>query len=147
MIVHLSQNYSLFFSVSVSSGQDQSSRCPVQNWTPNKAYEFEYHGRLLTGLPSLSAQYSGIGLRATVKVFAKTADILILQVQEPKYVDVNNVLHPSENGADNSYNTEGWNWRNLNLPPLKQVSYSFVVFSSAYNNTIIFVSILFNKIG
>jgi hypothetical protein len=93
----------------------------------------------LTGLPSLSSQYSGIGLQATVKVFAKTADILVLQVQEPKYIDVNNVLHPSENGADTSYKTEGWNWRKLNLPPLKQVNYSCVVFLFVNNITRIFL--------
>jgi hypothetical protein len=101
----------------------------------------------LTGLPSLASQYSGIGLQATVKVFAKTADILVLQVQEPKYVDVNNVLHPSENGADTSYKTEGWNWRKLNLPPLKQVNYSCVVFLFVNNITRIYpVLILFIRV-
>ena len=95
---------------------------PSHGWLPNKEYKFEYRGRLLTGLPALSSQYSGVGMHATVKVFAKTSSTLVLQVQAPKYVDVNDVLHPNEAGANNSYKKEGLNWRNLNLPPLKDVS-------------------------
>ena len=85
-------------------------------------YEYEYHGRLLTGLPSLSSQYSGIGMRATIKVFAKTSSVLVLQVEQPKYVDVNQVLYPKERGAANSYKNDGWDWKNLYLPTLKPVS-------------------------
>jgi hypothetical protein len=55
-------------------------------------------------------------------VFSKTENNLVLQVQAPKYVDVNDVLHPNETGANKSYEKEGLNWRNLNLPPLKDVS-------------------------
>ena len=61
-------------------------------------------------------------MRATVKVFAKTEDVLVLEVQEPKYVDVNHVLHPKERGPAETYKNEGWNWRNLYLPPLMDVS-------------------------
>jgi hypothetical protein len=90
-------------------------------WTPKKIYEFEYHGRLITGLPSIGSQYSGVGMRATVKVFAKEADTLILKVESPKYVNVNHVLKPKERGADKSYGDDGWNWRNLYLPDLSPV--------------------------
>ena len=82
----------------------------------------------MTGLPSLSSQYSGVGMRATVKVFAKQADVLVLKVEQPQYVDVNQVLHPKERGADMSYKKEGWNWRNLYLPTLKAVSISHPIF-------------------
>ena len=95
-------------------------------------YEFEYNGRLLSGLPALSSQYSGVGMHATVKVFAKTAHTLMLQVQAPKYVDVNGVLHPNETGANHSYKKEGLNWRNLNLPQLKDVSCLVLKVSSFY---------------
>merc|ERR1719402_1006569 len=85
---------------SVGAGQVPRglSQCPEQGWKQNEVHEFEYHGRLLTGLPSLASQYSGVGMRATVKVFTKTSDILVLEVQHPKYVDVNNVLYPKERG-------------------------------------------------
>ena len=85
-------------------------------------YDFEYHGRLLTGLPSLSSQYSGVAMRASVKLFAKTSNTIVLKVEEPKYVDVNDVLYPKQRGADASYKNDGYNWRNLNLPQLKDVS-------------------------
>ena len=55
-------------------------------------------------------------MRATVKVFAKTSNILVLKVQDPKYVDVNNVLYPKERGPATTYKNDGWNWRNLYLP-------------------------------
>ena len=67
-------------------------------------------------------------MRATVKVFAKAADVLVLKVEQPQYVDVNQVLHPKERGADMSYKKEGWNWRNLYLPTLKAVSISKPMF-------------------
>ena len=67
-------------------------------------------------------------MRATVKVFAKKADVLVLKVEQPQYVDVNQVLHPKERGADMSYKKEGWNWRNLYLPTLKAVSISHPMF-------------------
>ena len=97
--------------------------CTDQIWTPRKMYDFEYHGRLLTGLPSLSSQYSGIGMRASVKLYAKTSNTIVLKVEDPKYVDVNHVLYPKERGAAQTYKNDGWNWRNLYLPPLKDVSW------------------------
>ena len=97
--------------------------CTDQIWTPSKMYDFEYHGRLLTGLPSLSSQYSGIGMRASVKLYAKTSNTIVLKVEDPKYVDVNHVLYPKERGAAQTYKNDGWNWRNLYLPPLKDVSW------------------------
>ena len=117
------------FVLGLISAQDQG-RCPIQSWTPNKSYEFEYHGRLLTGLPSLASHYSGVGMRATVKVLVKDTNILVLKVEAPKYVDVNQVLHPKERGADTSYKVDGWNWRNLYLPPLKDVSYKYKCYIS-----------------
>ena len=111
-----------------NAGSGQQGACQSPLWEAKKEYEFEYHGRLLTGLPSLSSQYSGVGMRATVKVFAKAADVLVLKVEQPQYVDVNQVLHPKERGADMSYKKEGWNWRNLYLPTLKAVSISKPMF-------------------
>ena len=89
---------------------------------PGMEYEYEYHGRLLNGLPSLSSQYSGVGMRATVKIFAKSDAVRVLKVEQPTYVDVNQVLFPKERGADISYKNDGWDWKNLYLPTLKPVS-------------------------
>lgn len=120
------------------AAQDQG-RCPIQSWTANKAYEFEYHGRLLTGLPSLASHYSGVGMRATVKVYAKDANILVLQVQAAKYVDINQVLHPKERGADSSYRVDGWNWRNLYLPPFKDVSHIYIYVKIGIAHVLIYI--------
>ena len=75
-------------------------------------------------------------MRATVKVYAKDANILVLQVQAAKYVDINQVLHPKERGADDSYKVDGWNWRNLYLPPLKDVSHIYVKIDTAHVSTL-----------
>ena len=69
-------------------------------------------------------------MRATVKVFAKTSDILVLKVQDPKYVDVNHVLYPKERGPATTYKNDGWNWRNLYLPgALKEVNSEYLLFN------------------
>ena len=107
----------------VAEAIQEEEGCADQTWTAQKEYEFEYHGRLLTGLPSLASQYSGVGMRATVKLFAKTSNQIVLKVENPKSVDVNHVLYPKERGPATTYKRDGWNWRNLYLPPLQDVSY------------------------
>ena len=111
----------------VEAIQEQEG-CADQTWTAQKEYEFEYHGRLLTGLPCIASQYSGVGMRATVKLFAKTSNQIVLKVENPKSVDVNHVLYPKERGPATSYKRDGWNWRNLYLPPLQDVSLDFFSF-------------------
>ena len=96
---------------------------PVHGWEPNTFYEFEYNGRLLTGLPSLASHHSGVAINAIVRVFAEDANELVIQVFYPKYVEVNEVLYPKEEGPAMTYKNDGWNWRHLNLPPFKQVSF------------------------
>lgn len=89
-------------------------------WVPGKEYEFEYHGRLLTGFPKLASHYSGIGMRAQIIVKVQESDRLVLSIHEPEYVRINNVLRPKENQTV-SYGIEGTNWRNLELPPMEQI--------------------------
>ena len=94
---------------------------PVHGWEPNTFYTFEYNGRLLTGLPSLASHHSGVAINAMVRVFAEDANELVIQIFHPKYVEVNDVLYPKEEGPAMTYKNDGWNWRNLDLPPFKQV--------------------------
>ena len=37
-------------------------------WLPGHEYTFEYEGRLLSGLPQLSSQYAGLGIKCNVRV-------------------------------------------------------------------------------
>ena len=76
----------------------------------------------MTGLPSLASHYSGVGMQATVKIYVKKAEHFILEVKSPKYVDINGELNTKESNADTMYGTASTNWRDLKLPPLKEVS-------------------------
>jgi len=81
-----------------------------------KEYVFEYSGRLLTGIPSLASQYSGLGIESTVVVSVREPTRLHLVISEPKFVRVNEVLAPEEEAV-----YEGTNWRRVRLPSLEVV--------------------------
>ena len=112
----------LFLAYASANHFEPEANCRHKMMKPGMEYEYEYHGRLLNGLPSLSSQYSGVGMRATVKIFAKSDAVRVLKVEQPTYVDVNQMLYPKERGADISYKNDGWDWKNLYLPTLKPVS-------------------------
>ena len=122
--------YNLFLAYASANYVEPEANCRHKMMEPGMEYEYEYHGRLLTGLPSLSSQYSGVGMRATVKIFAKSEAVRVLKVEQPTYVDVNQVLYPKERGADISYKNDGWDWKNLYLPTLKPVSLNIYFFNS-----------------
>jgi len=85
-----------------------------------KEYVFEYSGRLLTGIPSLASQYSGLGINSTVVVSVHDPTRLHLVIAKPKFVRVNDVLAPEEDAVPSTY--DGTNWRRVRLPqPLEAV--------------------------
>jgi len=87
-------------------------------------YVFEYSGRLLTGIPALANQYSGLGINATVQVSVRDPTHLHLVVTQPKFVKVNDVLVPSEEETVvPTY--DGTNWRRIRLPALEAVPEEF----------------------
>merc|ERR1712029_427920 len=88
-----------------------------------KEYVFEYSGRLMTGIPALANQYSGLGINATVSLVAKTPNTLALVVSTPKFVKINDVLTPVEDNVPSTY--EGTNWRRVKLPEMVEVPAEF----------------------
>jgi len=84
-----------------------------------KEYVFEYSGRLLTGIPSLASQYSGLGINSTVVVSVREPTRLHVVITEPKFVRVNEVLTPEETAVPSTY--DGTNWRRVRLPTLETV--------------------------
>ena len=104
-----------------SRGSRLSYGKPIHGWEPNTDYYFNYQGRLLTGLPSLASHHSGVAINATIRVWVADINKLTLQVLNAKYAEVNEVLYPKEDGPAITYKHDGWNWRNLNLPPFKEV--------------------------
>lgn len=61
-------------------------------WDTGKTYEFEYQGRMLTGLPELSTYYAGMGLNCKVLLQVLGGNKFAMQVKEAKYTRVNQVL-------------------------------------------------------
>jgi len=90
---------------------------------PGKEYVFEYSGRLMTGIPALANQYSGLGINATVSLVAKTPTTVGVIVSSPKFVKINNVLTPVEDNVPSTY--EGTNWRRVKLPEMVEVPAEF----------------------
>jgi len=86
-------------------------------WESGKEYVYQYHGRLLTGIPELADVYSGIGINATVHIRSASNEenTYFMVVRNPKFVRVNDKLQP--------INHEGnTNWRELGLPEVQEVS-------------------------
>merc|ERR1712168_166785 len=88
-----------------------------------KEYVFEYSGRLMTGIPALASQYSGLGINATVSLVAKTPTTFGLVVSTPKFVKINDVPTPVEDNVPSTY--EGTNWRRVKLPEMVEVPAEF----------------------
>merc|ERR1712198_834949 len=63
-----------------------------------KEYLFQYSGRLMSGIPELANQYSGLAINATVGLIAKSQTTLSLIVSAPKFVKINDVLNSEETG-------------------------------------------------
>ena len=85
------------------------------NWQTGKTYDFKYNGRMLTGIPELSSQYAGLGIKCDVKLTVGQNNKFSIQIQDPHFVRVNNVLHPKSQDANQD------NWRLLELPSFSEV--------------------------
>merc|ERR1711962_1612247 len=87
-----------------------------------KEYLFQYSGRLMSGIPELANQYSGLAINATVGLIAKSQTTLSLVVSAPKFVKINDVLN-SEETVPSTYG--GTNWRRMVLPEMLEVPEEF----------------------
>ena len=100
-----------------------SSSFSELNWEPNQEYTFEYRGRLLTGIPELASQYSGVGMKCLIHLQVQAANKFALKIQNAQYTKVNSVLNSGDETIHGSSgNFEESNWRNLQLPAYQPIS-------------------------
>ena len=69
-----------------------SSLTSELKWESGQTYEFEYKGRMLTGLPELSTHFTGMGLQAKVILQVQSASKFAMQITDAKFTRVNEVL-------------------------------------------------------
>jgi len=94
-----------------------AASAPTWQWQSGKEHTFEYSGRMLTGIPGLAPQYSGIGIKAVVALQVKSLDDLRLTLRNVQFTKVNTELTAPVNSG-----VEGFNWRNLVLPAFEPVT-------------------------
>jgi len=62
------------------------------SWTPSKEYKYKYSSQVLTGIPELNHQFSGLRLSSTVRIQPKHDSTLKIQLEEPRLVTYNDKL-------------------------------------------------------
>merc|ERR1712142_672547 len=66
------------------------------SWTPSKEYKYKYSTQVLTGIPELSEQFSGLRLVSYVRVQPKQDYTLRIKLEEPKLITYNDILELDE---------------------------------------------------
>merc|ERR1711863_218859 len=66
------------------------------SWTPSKEYKYKYSTQVLTGIPELNEQFSGLRLVTYVRVQPKQDYTLRIKLEEPKLITYNDVLELDE---------------------------------------------------
>ena len=107
-------------------------------WEPNQEYDFKYQGRLLTGIPELASQYTGLGIQCSVRLQVQEPNKFAMKIEHAQFSKVNDVLRSgsSSSGSSSSSSSVGGgssdeenNWRNLELPsyqPMPEESARFL---------------------
>ncbi|XP_043190984.1 vitellogenin-like isoform X1 [Amphibalanus amphitrite] len=57
---------------------------------PNNQYEYRFVAKVMTGIPEISSQYSGMGLRATLLVQAPAANVLQFKLRDTEMAELRN---------------------------------------------------------
>merc|ERR1712142_109323 len=66
------------------------------SWTPSKEYKYKYSTQVLTGIPELNEQFSGLRLVSYVRVQPKQDYTLRIKLEEPKLITYNDILELDE---------------------------------------------------
>merc|ERR1712223_1049547 len=97
-----------FAAASIESSRGLGGMSGISAWRPGTEYTYHYEGRLLTGIPELSAHHlSGIGIRSKLTLTVVRSGRIVLHIKDGEYARVNNELHPLTGDQ------VGHNWRNL----------------------------------
>jgi len=67
------------------------------SWTPSKEYRYKYSSQVLTGIPELNSQYSGLRLTSTVRIQPKHDSTCRIQLEQPRLVTYNDKLEWERN--------------------------------------------------
>jgi len=79
-----------------------------------KEYEFDYHGKIVNGIPQLNSQYAGLTIQAKVILQAKGSQTYKLAVKNVRSTKFNEKFTGPE--------SQGWeNWRQLRTPEGQQI--------------------------
>ena len=64
----------------------------ISAWRPGTEYTYQYKGRLLTGIPELSAHHlSGIGIKSKLTLTVVRSGRIVLHIKAADYARVNDV--------------------------------------------------------
>ena len=66
-------------------------------WKSNQEYRYKYSTQVLTGIPELNEQYSGVRLTAEVRVQPRQDSTCRVQLENPRFVSYNDVLEMRKN--------------------------------------------------
>ena len=69
-----------------------SSSTSFYGWAPNHEFTYRFESQVLTGIPDIKNQYSGLKLTSEVLVQTKSDFSLIVKFLNPKFVVVNQEL-------------------------------------------------------
>merc|ERR1712038_966156 len=99
-----------FVAASIESSRGLGGMSGSSPWRPGTEYTYHYEGRLLTGIPELSAHHlSGIGIRSKLTLTVVRSGRIVLHIKDGEYARVNNELHPLTGDQ------VGHNWRHLGI--------------------------------
>merc|ERR1719289_89300 len=74
-------------------------------WSPAKEYRYEYSSHVLSGIPELNQQYSGVRLTAEVRIQPQHDSTCRIQLEHPRFISYNEVLEEMEH--DNVIRSSG----------------------------------------
>ena len=61
-------------------------------WSPSQEYRYTYSSQVLTGIPELNNQYSGVRLTAQVRIQPRRDSTCRIQLEQPRFVTYNEVI-------------------------------------------------------
>jgi len=59
------------------------------SWSTSKEYRYKYSSQVLTGIPEINKQFSGVRLTSEVRIQPKHDSTCIIKIESPKIVSYN----------------------------------------------------------
>lgn len=84
------KNYVFFLDTAV--GVALSGSTSYYGWTPEHEFTYRFESQVLSGIPEINNQYSGLKLSSEIIVQSKSDYSLIVKIVNPKFIVVNQEL-------------------------------------------------------